>query len=220
MDMTASLLNDTARSVYTYTAQLPYLNMAYRELGEKLELDNIPVTNETSAVILMEAGVSNIGGDGGPALPDGLVEIQQLWQRPTGTSQTFIPIQKYEYLPHYWDGNETSVFPAWSYEGQIIKFIVCNTDTDVKIDYIKSAIENIPDSNKLITIINSFNYLGYRNAGLCARFIGENPTRADSLDVQAELAYDRMLGMATKGKQSIVTRRRPFMASYKSRGIY
>jgi len=224
MDMSASLLNDTAKTVYTYTAQMPYLNMAYRELGELLELNNIPVTNATSAVIPIIASGDNIGGSdtpdaAHPALPDGLVEIQQLWQRPTGTDIPFLPISKYEFLPHFWDGIETSVIPAWAWMEQIIKFIPSNTPTDVKIDYIKTAIITIEDEDDDILIINAFNTLGFRTAGLCARFIGENPTRADTLDSDAVLAFERMLGMSNKGRQSIVTRRRPFMASYKNRGM-
>jgi len=224
MDMSASLLNDTARTVYTYTAQVPYLNMAYRELGELLELNNVPVTNSTSAVIPIIANGDNIGGDdtpdaAHPALPTGLVEIQQLWQRPTGTSVPFIPITRYDFLPHFWNGVENTVIVAWSWEEQIINFVPSVTPTDVKMDYIKTAITTITDEEDDILIINAFNYLGFKTAALCARYIGENPTRADTLDGEAGLSFDRLLGTSTKGRQAITTRRRPFMAAYKTRGM-
>lgn len=221
LNMSASLLNDTAKTVFTDAAQLPYLNMALRDLGQKLELNNVPVTNATSAVIPVAANGDNIGGDdmGDPNLPTGLVEIQKLWQRPTGTSIPFIPVQKYEFLPHYWDDIEQSFIPAWAWMEQVIKFIPSNTATDVKIDYIKTAIIEIEEADDDIIIINSLNYLGFRTAALCARFIGENPTRADSLDGQARISFDEMLGISTKGRQAIVTRRRPFMAAFKNRGL-
>lgn len=219
--MSASLLNDTAKTVFTDVAQLPYLNMAFRELGELLELNNVAVTNETSSVIAVGADGDNIGGDdvSDPALPTGLIEIRQLWQRPTGTSIPFLPIQRYEYLPHYWDGVQNTVIPAWAWMGQVIRFVPSTVPTDVKLDFIHSVIFTITDlDDDEITVINSLNYLGYRNAGLCARFIGENPTRADQLDMQATLCFDRMLGLSSKGKQAITTRRRPFMAGWKGRG--
>ena len=41
MDASASMLNDTAKTSYTYVAQIPYLNMALRELQEFFELNNV-----------------------------------------------------------------------------------------------------------------------------------------------------------------------------------
>jgi hypothetical protein len=220
-DMAASLLNDSAKTVYTNAEQLPYLNIAFRTLGEKLELNNFQVTNETSAIIPVDAGGDNIGGDdiGDPALPTGLIEIQQLWQRPTGTSQPFIPINRYEFLPHYWDGMETNIIPCWAWMGQIIKFIPSNTDIDIKLDFIHSVIYTITDVDDEINVINSLNYLGFSTAALCAMFIGENEERAKILAGQAEDAFNNMLGRDTKGKQGIFIRRRPFMSSYKRRGV-
>ena len=49
-------------------------------------------------------------------------------------------------------------------------------------------------------------------------FIGENETRAMVLDAQAERAMDRLLGINNKGRQQIMTRHRPFRASWKARG--
>ncbi len=221
INMSASLLNDTAKTVFTDVAQLPYLNMAFRELGELLELNNVAVTNETSSVISVDADGNNIGGDdpSDPALPTGLIEIRQLWQRPTGTSTPFLPIQRFEYLPNYWTDQSISIIPAWAWMGQTIRLVPANVATDVKLDYIHSVIYTIEDVDMdEIGVINSLNYLGYRNAGLCARFIGENPTRADQLDLQATLSFDRMLGLSSKGKQAITTRRKPFMAGWRSRG--
>jgi len=61
-------------------------------------LANMPVTNARSAEILVESGVDNIGGVGGPSLPIGLREVQQLWQTWSGTSNQYTPIKKYEFL--------------------------------------------------------------------------------------------------------------------------
>lgn len=71
MDKAASLMNDSARTVYTYAAQVPYLNIALQELQEEFELNGISVTENVSAVINMPAGSTTIvfNGLGVPTLP-------------------------------------------------------------------------------------------------------------------------------------------------------
>jgi hypothetical protein len=219
MDMSRACLNDVNGTVFTNTALIPYLNMAIRALAQKLELNKIPVSNAMSAVIAVEANGDNIGGEdmGDPELPDGLVEIQQLWQRTTGTQDQFIPIAKFEFLPHYYDGIETTYIPCWAWIDQVIRFIPSNTPMDVKIDYIRNILPNVEDEDDDIKVFNSTNYLGFKTASFAARFIGENPGRAASLDGEAEVAFSEVLGIAAGGAQSITTRRRPYMMGYRNR---
>lgn len=213
MNDAAVLLNDAARTNFTYTVQVPYINMALNELQEELELNNIPSTNETSAIIPITTLQTDIGGATGPALPTDLIEIQQLWERKTGTTSDFIPMFKYEFLP------KTSVkgsnLGIWSWQKQIINFLGATNNTDVMIDYVGSVQGAVADENTSIVFINSKSFLTYRTAALVARFVGENPTRADELDAFCILARDRAVGISVKGKQAIATRRRPFRASRK-----
>ena len=221
IDMAASLMNDTAQTVYTDVACLPYLNMALQELQEHFELNNIPVTNETTpAVLNVVAGVSVIGAATTPALPTDLIEIQQLWESPEGLNQ-WLPMQKVEFLPHYLENTTVSQFQYWAWMEQEIKLIAANIDIDLKIDYIKSLFTTvlIGAINTNLPIMNSLSYLGYKTAALCSQFIGENPTRAAELNALTITALDRTLGISTKGRQAINTRRRPFMAAYKTRGF-
>lgn len=219
--MAANLLNDQNQTVFTDAYQQPYLNMALRELGQKLELSNQPITNQSSVVIPVPSGITMIGGaNSNPQLPTGLVEIQQLWQRWSGTTNPFIPVQRYEFLPHQYAGVETSQLMCWAWFGNRIEFYPANTDLEIKLDFIKSVIPNITASNQLIEIPEALNYLGYKTAALCAMYIGENPERASVLNAQAEEDYDRMMGIATKGRQTFAIRRRPFMMAYKNRGVW
>lgn len=220
MDKSASLMNDTAKTVYTYTAQLPYLNMATDELEESFELNNVPVTNQTSTVIEVDAGEVIIRPVGltAPNYPSDLVEIQQLWERLQGSNDPFIPMTRYEFLPHVFDDILTNSLNYWIWQDQRIKFIGANTDREVKLDYIKRLIPSELTESSSIGIINARSFLYYRTAALCSQFIGENKTRADELNMFAVMALDRTLGISTKGRQAIVTRRRPFMSAYKARG--
>jgi hypothetical protein len=60
--------------------------------------------------------------------------------------------------------------------------------------------------------------LSYKTAALLSQFIGENESRAQLLNGEAELAVERMASIDNKGRQQMSTRHRPFRASYKARG--
>jgi len=228
MDRAASLMNDTAKTTYTYVAQLPYLNMAADELEESFELNNVPITNQTSAVIEVPVGTTIINPTSGwptsavnatPYYPDDLIEIQQLWERLNGTTDSFIPMTRDEFLKHIFDDLPVDSLIWWIWQDQRIKLIGALTAREVKVDYIKALIPNELTASSTIGIINARSFLYYRTAALCSQFIGENKTRADELNAFAILALDRSMGISTKGRQAITNRRRPFMASYKSRGF-
>jgi len=226
MDKAASLMNDTAKTVYTYANQAPYLNMAFDELQEEFELNNIPITNETiSPAITVNIGikvigpVDGIGATGAPNYPQDLVELQGLYERLAGSVEPFVPMTQREFLPHALDDLPTASLQYWVFEDQQIRFIGATTQREVKLDYVKALFPADIDQNTVIGIMNARSFLYYKTAALCSFFIGENATRAEELDVLATKALDRSLGISVKGKQSIVTRRRPFMAAYKRRSF-
>ena len=215
----AAQLNDVVRAVYTNAVQMPYLNIAILDLKRDLELNNVPVTNDTSAVIEIPANTDELEiGGSDPCLPADLINIRQLWQRWSGTQNPFLPIQRFEYLPHYWDNIETSQIQAWSWERQKAKFVEANIALDLKVDYVADIIPPVTDEDDEINVLNALGYLQYQTAGHCSFFVGSNETRATACYSMAGNALNQILGIASKGKQAIYTRRRPFMATYKNRG--
>lgn len=219
MDSAAVLLNDAAKQEYTYAVQLPLLKIALKELREWEELNNSQVTDEVSAVITVPHGVTVIGFNTTPALPQDLIEIQQLWERETGIDP-FVPMVREEFLPHYLEGQEINAFLSWAWESNEIRVLPAQIDIDIKLDYIKTLFADVTDQNSILKVINCDSFLHYKTAALCAEFIGENPTRAQSLNGAAYEALDRLTGIDNKGKQAIFTRRRPFRAGWKSRGLW
>ena len=218
MDASASLLNDTAKTVYTYAAQIPYLRIAMNELQEKYQLNGISAAEQTSAVIQVNAGQTTITFNAvvTPALPDDLIEPLKLWERNRGIDP-FIPMTHVEFLPRYMEGAPTSQLVWWTWLNQQITFLPSTANNDVKIDYIKTLFPQLVDENSIINVINARSFLEYRTAGLCAEFIERNMSSAQGLNTYAVLALDRALGIGVKGKQSIQTRRRPFRQAYKRR---
>lgn len=223
MDKAASLMNDTARTVYTYAAQVPYINIALQELEEEFQRNNIPVSEAVSAVIQINAGVTEIvynasGTPTNPALPTDMVEPGQLWERARDTDP-YIPMTKRDYLPHNLEGAPTAQFIYYVWQSQKIKVLPATANNDIKIDYIRQLFGTpVTNEGSQINVVNAKTFLEYRTAALLAEFIERNKSSADSLNLYAELAMNRALGIGVKGKQNIMTRRRPFRAGYKRGG--
>ncbi len=215
-------MNDASQSLYTNATCLPYFNLALDELQELFELNDIPITHETSAAIAIPSGIDKVGFDTTPALPSDLIEIRQLWESPSGLEQ-WTPVNKRDTIPHYLQNTTTiSQFLIWIWEHGRIRLIAANSNNDLKIDYIGSMFNTpivIANINVNLPFTNVKTYLEYKTAAICAMFIAENQSRAMALDSLAGTALDRALGIPIKGQQSIVTRRRPFRASFKTRSF-
>ena len=232
IDMVASLQNDTQQQEYTDEACLPYLNIALDELQELFEENNIPLTNEDSAPLTVDSSTATVTDNqviiafSGtlPLLPANLVEIQQIWES-NDNGNTWIPMSKKDFIPHSIETLQLSSFGEWAWVNNEIHLPPATSVILLKLDYIKSIFNTpigIEDIN--IDLGESFKniktHLGYATAALCSMFIGENETRAAALKGKADEAIERALNIPIKGRQAITTRRRPFRASYKSRGWY
>lgn len=214
MDSSAALLNDTAVQIFTHAKQLPYLKLAWQELREICQQNNIGISNKVSTSIIVAAGVTVIDASTVPSLPGDLIEIQELYERLSGSTDDYIPMVRVEFLPP--TQVQTNYLTWWSWNGQKLEFIGSTSDQQIRMDYVADLFTTALTPNSNINMINADSFLEYRTAALCAQFIGENAERATVLNQTAQLAIDRFLSINTKGRQSISTRRRPFMQGYKN----
>ena len=220
MDHASVLLNDKSKAIFTYDIQLPYLNIALVELEEELELNNVPITNRTDALVVVNPGIDGIGGGNGqPNLPPYLVEPITLYEKPFGTAHSFSEMKRVEFLPV--NQINTAYLIYWSWVGDRIHFIPggATSQLTIQMNYVRSVFKHVATDRDEIQYNRARSYLVYRTAALCAEFVGENKTRSDELNGFAGLALQRTLGIVTKGRQAITTRRKPFMSSWKSRRI-
>ncbi len=215
-DGARALLNDQAGAVFTDTVQLPYLKMAYEEIRQECENYNIPITNKTSAALAINTGMKDIGGPTGPALPNDFVEPLECWEIPAGTNDDYMLMRRLEFLPK--TSVLTSYLEVWQWAEEYIHFLGANGDIKVKLDYVALGMPDVVDANSIIKLSNAINFLKFKTAALCAMFIGENESRAQVCNDQAEVYKDLLLNIKVKNSQGIATRRRPFMAAYKQRG--
>lgn len=215
MNKAAALMNDPTRSIYTYAVQVPYLQTAMQELQEYFALHNAPVTEKSSVTIAVDAGVTEVGYDStapAPELPDDMIEPINLWERARGGND-FVPMKRVTFLDH--STNSISQIGGYVWQEQMIKFLAANQDNDIQIDYLRQLFTDIVDDTSAIHIINGRTFLEYRTAGLLAEFIENNDPNTNRLNNYASLAMDRATGITVKGKQSIMTRRRPFRSGYR-----
>lgn len=218
LNQSAALLNDVGLTNFTYAFQLPYFKIAYNEMEELLQQNNIPLSNETDSSFIINVGVSDIGGPTGPALPLDLIEIQELFEKTNGTSENFVRMSRQEFLPNLNVATQALIY--YQFNDQFIKFLEVGATSvrQVKINYVAANLPDIVDENTNVPIFNGKTFLAYRTAALCANYIGENETRATYLNGEAQLAIDRFLSINTKSRQSMPVRRKPFRAAWKLRG--
>ena len=223
MNAAAALMNDAAKQIYTYDNQIPYLNLALQALQEEFELNNVPVTDEfTSDVIEIEAGVSEFGFAPDPPiadtpyLPEDFIEPKILWESPSGQNQ-YTPMTRLDFLPRWQEGTEINQLLNFVWQSQKIKFMPANADNDIKMDYIRSLFVAVESEDDTLNVVNAASYLEFKTAALLAKFMAENPSRAQMLDGEASEALYRSMGISTKGRQAINVRHRPFRSSYKRR---
>jgi len=218
MDGSAALLNDTAKTVFTYAAQLPYFKIAYDDLRLELQDNNIPISSKRSTVLKLIAGAHIISYATIPALPVDFVEIIAVWAKNTGTDG-FHFLERKSYLAPVSDV-QTQIY-EYSYREQTITIPNTNQAMDIQLDYIGDPFgadspEQTTNSVTEISIgrvFNALNFLKYRNAALCSEFIGENKERADSLNMNALRTLEILLNISIKGSQNISTRRKKFRGS-------
>lgn len=211
-----ALLNDQDGAVYTSTVQLEYFKLAYEEIRQECEDHNIPITNRTSEAITITAGMRDIGGPTGPALPNDLIEVLECWEVPAGTNADYMLMRRCIFLPK--TVVLTSYLEVYAWAEQYIHFLGANGNIQVKIDYLSTGMPDITNENSRIKLFNAVNFLKYKTAALCAMFVDENETRASALNDMSIKCYDTLMGILIKNSQGIQTRRRPFMANYKFRG--
>ncbi len=225
MDLSAAAMNDVDKTTYDYDTQIPYLKLALQELQEIYELNSLQVTEQSSAIIPVNAPTNpNVtvvevifNAVGQPRLPDNLIEPQQLWERTRGIYPWY-PMTRKDYIPHNLEGVQANMFTYWVWQENKIKLLASNSDLDLKIDYVGSLFPKYVNEHTIIPVINAQGYLAYKTAELMSDMIEHNMERAQSNGGRAIMSLDRISGITIKSKQQIVTRRRPFRSSYKRSG--
>ena len=222
INFASARLNDANQQLYTNAVQLPFVNIALAELQEIYQANNIPVTDQTSAIIEVDAapsGIVSVVFDDSiltpTVLPTDLEEIKVAWESPRDLNQ-WTMMTRLDFLPQYQIGAQINQFVYYQWATNALKVLAANADNDIKLDYIRSLFVEITDVTDDLLVQNSLSFLGNRVASLVASDIEENVERSQRLYGDALGGLDRALTIPTKGRQRITIRRRPFRAGFKS----
>ena len=226
MDRAAVLMNDPAKTDYTYITLLPHLNIALDELKASLADNQSGISIGNALPLVVPKGTAAIWPPDYPFQPPtvlkynvDITDIQEIVERRVGGGENeWTLMTRLEFHPLH---EPMDILGSWAWEQRAIKFGPkgAKTDREIRIKYI--IFEERMTAVDETTIIGHADlrpYLSFKTAALAAMFIGENPERAGLLEAQASEALDRIMSIQNKGRQNVMTRHRPFRANYKLRG--
>lgn len=206
MDASASMLNDSAKELYTYAKQLPHLRRANEFLENLLISCGVSIQRRGGVTITVVAApgpidLSNIVGY--PS--DMLLPINVLGRRDS--SDVWIPITETAWEP---DIPATSSIDFWSFHDGVIFIPGVTASRELKINYWRQLSAIVSEgSNEEIS--GSKTYLEAKTAELCARYIGQNREIADDLlNIEVAPAQDLLEGIYIKNTQGTRARRMRF----------
>lgn len=197
----AALLNDYNQTLYTSDVLLPFLRRALRELQRESQIYDLPLTAEVSTNILVPGGTKVL------ATPADFLTPLTIFERSVGgSSNDWVPMEKKDDEP---DAELVNDLKFWAFREDEIKLSGCTQDREVRLTYNKSLIV-VNSISASISINDSDDFLMTRTAEHAARFIGENPQRADVLKVEADIFLNKYSVIQNKTNQSRAVRRIPF----------
>lgn len=200
-------LNDSVNAVYHDAILLPFAQDAADELQLELELNGALVLETISTAIVFPIAFTTLTYTSTPPLPSDMLEPQRLQERMNGTTGLYAPMIRREWEPNI---VPTDALRYWVYRKNSILTVGATTARDVEIFYLRRAL-NISTISDQIDINNSQQFMINRIAGMAARYIGSNPTRADMLDEVAAKHLNTLTRIGAKARQGTRTRRRPFV---------
>lgn len=204
MDAAAALLNDAAKTFYTYTVQLPYLKLANDDLESQLLANGIVIQNAV-ATINVAAGSLTL-----PLPADFFIPINLMERAQTSTNDNdFIDMEERDFEP---STAKVDTLNFWAFRNGAINFVGSTKDRTVRIFYKRTlaAITNVLGTD-VEEVTKAKNFLVFRTAALVAEFGGGgNEARASSLNTQGAVYLDTLLTIFVKANQGNRVRRKPF----------
>jgi hypothetical protein len=210
-DKARSVLNDTlvvGGTIYNDAALLPFVKIANDELGDYLLTNGVTVQKQIIEDIPVLAGIKEL------TLPANIINPITLYEKAVGA-----PDADYARMnERAWEPNtpQANTLILWVWRNQKVLFNGATTDRMVRLDY-NRLLADIVDEDTLVEVIGSSNFLSFRTGALGARHIGENPIKANELDLEAIRFRDNLLQIGVRKNQSIRGRRRPFRLPFMSR---
>lgn len=207
MDLAASLLNDSSKTLFNYNVQLPYLKIAQQELQQSLDL------HECQVNLISEYETTVPIGNEHPSLPSDFFLPISLQERKMGETleSSYVPMNE---VPNVLDLrlDKATTLIYWDYRHNCINFVKggASQDRQVRLYYWRQLdVVNINEFSNM-PFRGAEPVLEFRTAALCALYIGGNKDRYSLLNMDWGVAEDKLLSLVTKNNQGKRVRRKPF----------
>lgn len=235
-DITAlvrALMNDQGGQLYTDSYLLPFVNSAYRQV--QITLANVGMQTFTEdeyimsipAVTAVDPGLQvwvNFTGIHGnvtpadtPLLPQNLVEPISLWERPTGSTDIFVPM--YDLTSHGGIQSLPQVtnLRYWEWRQDQLNFLGATAENDVRMRYKAGmTVFTIDGSGNIVgtlQILGALDAVAYSAAAMAGAPRGS--TLAPGYDTAAGQFLERLIVQVQRDMQHAGPfRRRSFSSRY------
>lgn len=211
-----SLLNDAAGNLFTDSVLLPYVNSAYRKTQRALAAAG-QETFLVDDVLLVLPGVAEvdssqqvmINDNTAPPnqLPTDLLAPVALWERPSGSSDDFMPMVDVSARGGLPSLQQEPTLRFWEWRQDGIWFIGATQDTQIRLRYQK-AYPDFTDGTSVVLVRNSQEAIAYAGAAMAA--LARGSPFAERFDGIAADALEDLITAAVRRDQEGGHRRRPF----------
>lgn len=206
LQQAAELMNDTAKSTYSYAVTLPYFKMAYRQLEDECRLNEVPIVDEVTAELTITAGTVVLNSGSTPPLPTDLYDPIYLMERLSAIDQ-YTMVERKSFIDP--NAPTSTLIEQWAWREGEIKLKAASGTVYILIYYQKSLSAIVSESS-VIAVPKAASFLAFKTAALCARYNAESPGRYTALNQEAVICLEKFLGENAKDLQDTPKRRRPF----------
>lgn len=211
-----AILNDQQGATFTDAFLMPFVAAAYRKVQQKLANSGQTtfITDEALLVVAalpsadpsVQASITDATAAPNQ-LPVDLISPSALWERPSGSSDNFVPMvdcTEHGGLPSQPQG-QSLVYWEWRSDG--LYFIGALQATQIRLRYMKAMVDPT-DANSQILIRAAINAVSFVAAALAAESRGG--PQAKDLDALATDALFDLANASARRSQHTGRRRRPF----------
>lgn len=201
MNLSAALLNDRLKSLFSFEIQLPYLRSANDDLDLEIQDAGWSIVDSVCNVPVA-IGATTV------TLPCAFFLPTFLEQRiATSTDDdAFSTIMERNIEPSY---EATQDIAYWAFRNNLINITPSTEAKTVRVTFRRNIID-LGDQTTVAEINKAKNFLAFRTAALIAEFVGNNKEIADSLNLQAVVSLEKLTSVMVKNTQGFRARRKPF----------
>lgn len=204
-----SLLNDATGLLWNFALMLPFLQLAFQDLSQELEINQVPITRQFTVILQLPIGNTVISFGTVPGLPQNLITPVSLEERLVGQDNT-----RWIELDERTDPVDAAVgtyLRYWWWDGVQINTLGSLNAEDIKLKYVGGLY--IPQaSTDYINPAGSELYLIHRTAYHAANSIGFDHC-AISAEKNGIISLERFIRFLVQSRQGLPVRRKGYRRS-------